>query len=106
MMAGRSTLWPRLDTGNSSVTPWMTPTTPASRYVMCAGQPWPLAAARVAPDWSRYRSVMPALSPWCSALLARHRGGVVPGPPGDLRAEPDQRVVLAADHALFQRGER
>ncbi len=28
--AGISTLWPRLETGNSSVTPWMAPTTMAS----------------------------------------------------------------------------
>ena len=28
--AGMSTLWPRLDTGNSSVTPWNRPTTTAS----------------------------------------------------------------------------
>ncbi len=29
-IAGSSTLWPRLDTGNSSVTPWIRPTTTAS----------------------------------------------------------------------------
>ncbi len=29
--AGISTLWPRLETGNSSVTPWIRPTTEASR---------------------------------------------------------------------------
>ena len=28
--AGSSTLWPRLDTGNSSVTPWISPTIMAS----------------------------------------------------------------------------
>src|SRR5215467_15072831 len=36
-----------------------------------------------------------------SALLARHRGRVVAGTAGDLRAEPDQRVVLAGDHAFL-----
>ena len=34
--AGISTLCPRLDTGNSSVTPWISPTTIASGNVMCA----------------------------------------------------------------------
>ena len=38
---------------------------------MCAGQPWLLAAASVAPDWNKVRSVMPALSP----------GGTVCGTP-------------------------
>src|SRR5271154_240694 len=33
--AGMSTLCPRLDRGNSSVTPWRRPTTPASKYVRC-----------------------------------------------------------------------
>ncbi len=34
-MAGMSTLWPRLDSGKSSVTPWISPTIPASPYVRC-----------------------------------------------------------------------
>ena len=34
-MAGMRMAWPRLETGNSSVMPWMSPTTPASGYVRC-----------------------------------------------------------------------
>ncbi len=34
-IAGMSTLWPRLDSGKSSVTPWISPTIPASPYVRC-----------------------------------------------------------------------
>src|SRR6202522_4758266 len=34
-IAGISTLWPRLDIGKSSVTPWSSPTIPASPYVRC-----------------------------------------------------------------------
>src|SRR5579859_2857938 len=33
--AGIRTLWPRLDIGKSSVTPWMNPTTVASANVRC-----------------------------------------------------------------------
>src|SRR5579864_8134758 len=33
--ARMSTLWPRLDSGNSSVMPWISPTSPASPYVRC-----------------------------------------------------------------------
>ena len=33
--AGMRMAWPRLDTGNSSVTPWMRPMIPASPYVKC-----------------------------------------------------------------------
>src|SRR2546430_11380693 len=32
-MVGRTTAWPRLETGNSSVTPWTTPITSAWKYV-------------------------------------------------------------------------
>src|SRR5690348_4485773 len=35
MIAGISTAWPRLDTGNSSVIPCRSPMTPASAYVRC-----------------------------------------------------------------------
>src|ERR1700735_5039793 len=38
--------------------------------------------------------------------LAGHLGGVLVGAAADLVAEPDQRVVLAADHALLQRDDR
>src|ERR1700677_511370 len=33
--AGMRMAWPRLDTGKSSVIPWISPTTPASPYVRC-----------------------------------------------------------------------
>src|SRR5947207_3881138 len=36
-IVGRITAWPRLEMGNSSVTPWITPITTAWKYViMCA----------------------------------------------------------------------
>src|SRR5450756_958256 len=41
------------------------------------------------------------------SALARHRRRAGPRrPPGDLRAEPDERVVLAARHALLHRDDR
>src|SRR5215831_14133658 len=43
---------------------------------------------------------------WLSTLLAGHRGRVVAGAAADLGAEPDQRVVLAADHAFLHRDYR
>src|SRR5882724_5702980 len=40
------------------------------------------------------------------ALRAARCRGVVPRAPADLGAEPDQRIVLAADDALLQRNQR
>src|SRR6185437_13138832 len=47
--AGRSTLCPRLETGKSSVTPWMRPVTTASRYVRC----WDINALPFRYPWGR-----------------------------------------------------
>ena len=64
--AGISTLCPRLDTGKSSVTPWIRPTTAASRYVRCDMQTFPPADPEAGPrlldlvrepgrGWSKFR---------------------------------------------------
>src|ERR1700722_18376822 len=157
--AGMSTLCPRLESGNSSVTPWMRPTTPASPNVRCdmphpskardrflAPAPRPVLAR--SSQWGQPSHAFPGSAivaapvpqalptPPLRADTSRHQdccggysdaryrlvlvpgienanpnglpysgdlGGVLGGAAADLGAEPDQRVVLAAGHALLQR---
>src|SRR6266566_4940111 len=122
-MAGSRTLCPRLEIGNSSVTPWIRPTTAASRYVR-----WVIAAFQRCGSWParcHCEGVWTGAQDTCYGL--RDAASQSPGKPfpqkglnwvrrtagrswrgarGDLGAETDQRTVPAAHHALRQRDQR